>query len=62
MITINNQILYSRRLLCQTSILVKTEESVQKATEKVQHLEDTKSTLKLPRQEAKEELMITRVS
>ncbi|CAO1386852.1 unnamed protein product [Diamesa tonsa] len=49
-----------KRLLCQTSVLVKAEESVQKATEKVQHLEETKSTLKLPRQEAKEELMITR--
>ncbi|CAO1389136.1 unnamed protein product [Diamesa serratosioi] len=49
-----------KRLLSQTSVLAKTEDSVQKATEKVQHLEDTKSTLKLPRQEAKEELMITR--
>lgn len=50
-----------RRLLCQTSVLLKKDETIQSYTEKVQYLEEF--TTKLPSQpNIKEELMMTRVS
>ncbi|KAG5681693.1 hypothetical protein PVAND_011104 [Polypedilum vanderplanki] len=47
-----------KRLLLQTSVLLKKDETIQTITEKVQYLEDF--TSKLPSENIKEELMMTR--
>lgn len=50
----------NRRLLCQTSVIVKKDEAIQSITEKVHYLEEI--TTKIPSQpNIKETLMMTRV-
>jgi hypothetical protein len=49
-----------RRLLLQTSVILKKDETIQTITEKVQYLEEFRE--KLPSENIKEDLMMMRVS
>lgn len=48
-----------RRILCQTNVIVKKDETIQNITRKVHELEEFSA--KLPPSNVKEELMMTRV-